>query len=70
MFKSFLEKDRPVRDVPNIVIVLLLIIFATQLVWHSRQAVVAANAEDLPRPMSTRAYVMISMGEPIAMSKY
>ncbi len=70
MFKSFLEKDRPVRDVPNIVIVLLMIILATQLLWHSQQAVVAANADDLPHPMSTRAYVMISMGEPIAMSKW
>lgn len=69
MFKSFLEKDRPVRDVPNIVIIFLITTLVIQLVWHSQQAMVVAKAEDLSRPMSTRAYVMISMGEPITMSK-
>ena len=69
MFKSFLEKDRPVRDVPNIVIVFLIAALITQLFWHSQLAMVVAKAEDLPHPMSTRAYVMISMGEPITMSK-
>lgn len=69
MFKNFLEKDRPVRDVPTLVIVFLLVALATQLIWHSQQAIVAAKAEDLSHPMTTRAYVMISMGEPITMSK-
>lgn len=69
MIKGFLEKDRPVRDVPNVVIVLLIVTLIMQLAWHSQQAIVAAKAEDLPHPMSTRAYVMISMGEPITMSK-
>lgn len=69
MLRSFLEKDRPVRDVPVIVIVCLIATLATQLVWHSKQAMVAAKAEDLSSPMTTRAYVMISMGEPITMSK-
>jgi hypothetical protein len=55
--------------VPNVVIVFLVATLITQLAWHSQQAIVAAKAEDLPRPMSTRAYVMISMGEPITMSK-
>lgn len=69
MIKAFLEKDRPVRDVPNVVIVLLIVTLIMQLAWHSQQTIVAAKAEDLPHPMSTRAYVMISMGEPITMSK-
>lgn len=70
MFRVLLEKSRPVGDVPTIIIVLLVVILMVQLSWHSQQAVVAAKADDLQRPMSTRAYVMISMGEPIAMSKW
>lgn len=67
--RTFLEKDRPVRDVPVIVHVFLIVMLVTQLIWHSQQDRVAAEADDLPYPMSVRAYVMISMGEPIALSK-
>ena len=69
MLRAFLEKARPVRDVPGGVIVLLLLALLTQLGWHSQQASVTAEAEDLPPPMSARSYVMLSLGEPIAMSK-
>jgi len=69
MLKGFLEKDRPLRDVPVVVIVFLLLALCTQLIWHSQQATVVAKAEDLPPPMSARTYAMLSMGEPIAMSK-
>jgi hypothetical protein len=70
MFRVLLEKSRPVADVPLPVIILLVVSLIVQLTWHSQQAVVAAKADDLQRPMSTRAYVMISMGEPIMMSKW
>jgi hypothetical protein len=69
MFTDFFEKSRPVGDVPVVVLILLVVTLITQLTWHSQQAIVAAKADDLPHPMSTRAYVMISMGEPVAMSK-
>ena len=68
-FRSFLSKDRPVNDVPVIVHVFLVVMLATQLVWHSQQENIVAKADDLPHPMSARAYVMISMGEPITASK-
>lgn len=67
---AFIEKSRPVADVPVPVIILLVVTLVVQLTWHSQQAVVAAKADDLERPMSTRAYVMISLGEPIMMSKW
>ena len=69
MTRYFIQKDRPVRDVPLPVIVMLLAALAIQLYWHSQQQSIVAKAEDLPRPMSARAYVMSSFGEPIAAAK-
>jgi len=69
MIRYFIEKERPLRDVPVTVTVLLLVSLAVQLAWHSGQEPIVAKAEDLPRPMSTRAYVMGSFGEPIAAAK-
>jgi len=69
MTRYFIQKDRPVRDVPLSVIVMLLAALAIQLYWHSQQQPIVAKAEDLPRPMSARAYVMSSFGEPIAAAK-
>jgi len=48
---------------------MLLAALAIQLCWHSQQQPIVAKAEDLPRPMSTRAYVMSSFGEPVAAAK-
>ena len=69
MIRYLVDKDRPLRDVPFAVIVLLVMSLALQLFWHSRQEPIVAAAEDLPRPMATRAYVMGSFGEPIAAAK-
>jgi hypothetical protein len=69
MIRQLLEKDRPVRDVPAGVKILLLASLALQLLWHSLQEPVVAKAEDLPHPMSARAYVLSSFGEPVAAAK-
>jgi len=69
MTRYFIQKDRPVRDVPLPVIVILLAALAIQLYWHSQQQPIVAKAEDLPRPMSARTYVMSSFGEPVAAAK-
>jgi len=66
----FLHKDRPLKDVPVSVKVFLLFALAIQLLWHSMQEPMVAKAEDLARPLSTRTYVMSSLGEPIAASKF
>ncbi len=70
MYYHFLNKDRPVSDVPVAVKIFLLLALALQLIWHGLQAPVTAKAEDLAPPLSTRAYVMSSLGEPIAASKF
>lgn len=69
MIRGLIDKDRPVRDVPLLIRVMLVIALAMQISWHSMQDPVTAKAEDLPRPMTPRAYTMISFGEPIATAK-
>ncbi|MCW8922629.1 MAG: hypothetical protein OQK69_03225 [Gammaproteobacteria bacterium] len=69
MFASLLSKDRPVRDVPVVAKLFLMLAFIVQLLWHSQQEIKRASAEDLPAPMSVDAYKLVSLNEPIAMSK-
>ncbi len=66
----FLHKDRPLKDVPVSVVVALLVALVLQLSWHAIQQPLVAKAEDLAPPLSTRTYVMSSLGEPIAASKF
>ncbi len=69
-YSHFLHKERPVHDVPVSVKVSLLLALMLQLFWHSVQDPIVAKAEDLAPPLSTRTYVMSSLGEPIAVSKF
>jgi len=63
------NKDRAVSDVPIGIRVMLVVMLVLQIFWHSQQEPVVATADDLPLPMSTRTYVISSLGEPIAISK-
>ena len=69
-YHHFLYKDRPVSDVPKSVKGFLILALIMQLLWHNMQEPVVARAEDLPPPLSTRTYVLSSLGEPIAASKF
>lgn len=69
MFEYYLDKDRKISDVPVWIRTALVVALVLQLFWHSQQAPVVAEADDLPSPMSPRSYVISSLGEPIAMSK-
>ena len=69
-YYHFLHKERPVSDVPKSVKWLLVLSFVLQLFWHGFQQPVVAKAKDLAPPLSTRSYVMSSLGEPIAAAKY
>lgn len=69
MLPAFLDKDRPLRDVPRSVTWLLALALGLQLIWHNQQEIKLAQAEDLPAPMSANAYAVISLNEPVAISK-
>lgn len=66
----YLNKDRPIADVPVSVKVMLVLALILQVAWHSMQEPIVAKAEDLAPPLSTRTYVMSSLGEPIAAAKF
>ena len=69
MINVFKDKDRPISDVPLAIVIVLVLTIVIQLVYHSQQEPIVAAADDLQLPMSTRTYVLSSLGEPIAMSK-
>lgn len=69
-YYQYIYKDRPVNDVPGWIKFALILALVIQLLWHSMQDPIVAKAEDLPLPLSTRTYIMSSLGEPIAVSKY
>lgn len=69
-YSHFLHKERPIDDVPLSVKIFLLLALMLQLLWHSVQDPVVAKAEDLAPPLSMQTYVMSSLGEPIAVSKF
>jgi len=69
-YYQYIYKDRPVNDAPGWVKLALILALVLQLLWHSMQDPIVAKAEDLPAPLSTRTYVMSSLGEPIAASKF
>lgn len=69
MHSVFINKDRPVKDVPLAAKIFFLIALILQLIWHSQQEIEVAKAEDLPAPMSVNAYRVFSLNEPIAISK-
>jgi hypothetical protein len=66
----FLNKERPVSDVPVAVKLCLLLALILQLSWHGLQGPAVAHAEDLPPPLSVQSYVMSSLGEPIAAARF
>ena len=69
-YHQYIDKDRPVNDVPGWVKYALILALVMQLLWHSVQDPIVARAEDLPEPLSIRTYIMSSLGEPIAVSKF
>lgn len=69
MFRHWLEKERPLGDVPPAVYAMLIITLLLQLYWHSQQQEIAPRAQELPRPMSADAYVLSSLGEPVTAAK-
>jgi len=66
----WVRKERPVSVVPGLVIALLLAALAAQLTWHTMRPPVTAIAVKLPDPPSKAVLQAVSMGEPVALSKF
>lgn len=63
------NKERPVRDVPALVLAALAGAFALQLFWHSQQPPLNAEIEPLSSPLAANAYRLASLGESLATAK-
>ncbi len=66
----FLNKDRPVAQVPRWVKAGLILALVLQIVWHLMRPPVSAHAERLPLPLPAGSYQLMTLNEPIAMAKY
>jgi hypothetical protein len=62
-------RERPISTVPKPALVLLLLAFSAQLLWHFMQPTLVAKAENLMAPPGLPAMRLASFGEPIALSK-
>ena len=61
--------ERPVSHVPKIIIIFLSFALGVQIAWHAARPSVTAHAEALPEPPPGEKLELISIGDPIALSK-
>ena len=62
-------KERSISVVPRLVIVVLLAGLLAQVTWHALRPPVTATATKLPGPPSKAVLQVVSMGEPVALSR-
>ncbi len=65
----FQKKERPVKDIPLWVLPTLLITLIIQIAWHSYRPDPIARAVDLPEPPTIETLNVLSLGDPVALSK-
>jgi hypothetical protein len=61
--------ERPLRDVPSLVVVLFALSLALQIGWHAMRPGPTANARALPPPPSLSLLRVAALGDPITLSK-
>ncbi len=63
------NQERPVRDVPVLVLAALACAFALQLFWHGQRPTLNAEVEPLSSPLAANAYRLATLGESLATAK-
>jgi hypothetical protein len=61
--------ERPVSQVPRIVLALLAVALAAQVGWKAMSSATIAKAENLPRAPGIAVLRLASLGEPVALAK-
>lgn len=64
-----MDTERPVSVVPRVVLYVLISTLVSQIVWHASQPKPVAQATELDTAPSAVLFDLISMGDPIALSK-
>jgi hypothetical protein len=63
------QAERPIKDVPGIVLILLAVTLALQIGWHATRPPRVARAEALPAPPPLETLQLFSIGDNIALAK-
>lgn len=61
--------ERPLSDVPGLVITFLICFFSIQILWHAARPAVEAHATALPEPPSLQQLQLTGLGDDIALAK-
>ena len=71
IFRELINKrnERPVKDVPFHVIIILIIAFLCQIYWSSSKPLSTINIKKLPEPPSQIESQLFGLGDSIAISK-
>ena len=62
-------QERPVKDVPGVVLILLFVMLALQIGWHATRPPRVAQADALPAPPPLETLLLLSLGDRIALAK-
>ena len=67
---SFIQqREKPIKVVPRVIIVLLLACLFLQVSWHALRPSPLAHATELPFPPSAQSFLPLSLGEPESLSR-
>ena len=71
VFRELINKqdERPVKDVPAHIIIILIIAFLCQIYWSSSKPLATINIKKLPEPPSQIESQLFGLGDAIAISK-
>lgn len=71
IFRELINKrnERPVKDVPAHIIIILIIAFLCQITWSSSKPLSTINIKKLPEPPSQIESQLFGLGDSIAISK-
>ncbi len=71
VFRELINKqdERPVKDVPAHIIIILIIAFLCQIYWSSARPLASINIKKLPGPPSQIESQLFGLGDSIAISK-
>ncbi|HSR62001.1 MAG TPA: hypothetical protein VLN56_01190 [Gammaproteobacteria bacterium] len=60
--------ERPISDVPPVIVLVLLLAFTAQTAWHYTRPEPVASASELPAPPPFDFMRLASLGDPVALS--
>lgn len=70
MFSQQISRERPLEQVPWLIVLVLVVAFFLQLVLHARLPENRARADILPASPGNETLLIASLGDPLALSKF